>query len=64
MDNIEDTVTGRQDDLEGNQHNYGQDAQTWTEHRADDAQRGARNLGNDVERGARNLGNDIDRKLD
>jgi len=53
VDNVKDTLTGRQQDLAGNEHNYGKDAQTWTEHRADD-----------VEHEAQNLGNEIDRKLD
>ena len=36
LDNIEDTVTGRQDDLQGNDRNVTREAQTWTEHRGQD----------------------------
>ncbi|HMA38300.1 MAG TPA: hypothetical protein VKY74_27885 [Chloroflexia bacterium] len=50
LDNVGDTLSGRQDDLEGNQHNYGKDAATWTEHRGQDIERGARNLGNELDR--------------
>jgi hypothetical protein len=59
IDNVEDTLTGRQDDLEGHEHNYGKDAQTWTENRVNDAENAADRAGNWAEDRA----NDTQRKI-
>src|SRR3954466_1660826 len=56
LDNIGDTLTGKQRDLEGNDRNVGKEAEIWTEHRGDDINRGARNLGNDMENAADRAG--------
>jgi uncharacterized protein YjbJ (UPF0337 family) len=56
LDNIGDTLTGKQRDLEGNDRNVGKEAQTWAEHRGDDINRTARNVGNDLENAADNAG--------
>ncbi len=45
VDNVADTRSGRQNDLAGRQHNYGRDAQTWTEHRADDVKDAVNRVG-------------------
>lgn len=55
VDNIGDTLTGKQRDLEGNDRNVGKEAQTWVDHRANDVADAADNAGQWV----RDRGNDI-----
>jgi hypothetical protein len=59
LDNIEDTLTGRQDDLQGNDRNPTREAQTWTEHRGEDLE----NTGERADEWMRNRTDDMDRKL-
>ncbi len=59
VDNLGDTLTGKQKDLEGNDRNVGREAQTWVEHRADDAQDAANKAGNWVQDRA----DDVNRKV-
>ena len=41
IDNVEDTLTGRQDDLQGNDRNVTREAQTWVDHRGQDLENAA-----------------------
>lgn len=49
VNNLGDTLTGKQHDLEGTDRNVGHAAQTWVDHRADDVQDAANKAGNWVQ---------------
>ncbi len=59
VDNVADTLTGKQGDLQGNDRNVGREAQTWAEHRADDVQDATTKAGNWVQDRAE----DVNRKV-
>jgi uncharacterized protein YjbJ (UPF0337 family) len=60
VNNIGDTLSGRQQDLEGTQHNYGRDVQ----YAANDAGRNVQNAADDLGRGVRNAADDVGRAVD
>jgi uncharacterized protein YjbJ (UPF0337 family) len=60
IDNVGDTLTGKQRDLEGNVRNHDAEAREWVEHRGDDVENAADRAGDWVE----NRGDDIKRKMD
>jgi hypothetical protein len=78
IDNLGDTITGKQNDLKGHERNAGAEAQEWAEHRGNDmdkagdtANRWVDNTGNDINNAADragqwidNRGDDIKRKTD
>jgi hypothetical protein len=60
IDNVGDTLTGKQRDLEGKQRDHGAEAREWAENRGKDMENAADRAGDWVE----NRGDDIKRKMD
>jgi hypothetical protein len=60
IDNVGDTLTGKQRDLKGKERDHGAEAREWAEHRGDDVENTADKAGDWVE----NRGDDIKRKMD
>jgi uncharacterized protein YjbJ (UPF0337 family) len=60
IDNVGDTLTGKQRDLKGKDRNHAEEAREWAEHRGDDVENAADRAGDWVE----NRGDDIKRKMD
>lgn len=61
VDNVVDTLGGRQNDLEGNQHNYGRDVQNAVNNAGDDLRHAADDAGHNLNQGLNDLGRSVDR---
>jgi hypothetical protein len=60
VDNLGDTLAGKQRDLQGKQRDHGAEAREWAENRGDDLENAADRAGDWVE----NRGDDLKRKMD
>jgi hypothetical protein len=60
INNVGDTISGKQEDLQGNERNYDKEAQEWAEHRGEDM----KDAGNKAGQWVENRGEDIKRNTD